>query len=64
MKTFKGFPICEKHGTTYRYYEGCLKCKKERPKPKEKPLDKALREMEEKGILPKKMNDKNTDNNI
>lgn len=53
MRTFKGFPICERHGITYRYEEGCKKCNALKKKPKEKPIDKALREMEEKGLISK-----------
>ena len=64
MKTFKNFPVCKKHSTTYRYQDGCLKCENEKIKTKEKPLDRALREMEEKNTLPKKLNDKNNNNNI
>ena len=64
MKTFKGLPVCEKHGVPYKYRDGCLKCKRERPKPKgEKPLDKALRELEAEYGPMKKYNDKNGNNN-
>lgn len=51
MKEFKGFPLCKKHNVTYKYLKGCPKCKKEKPKSKEKPIDKALREMEGKGLM-------------
>lgn len=29
MKTFKNYPICEKHGTTYDLKRGCYACRKE-----------------------------------
>ena len=53
MKIFKGFPICERHGITYKDKEGCRKCNALKKKPKEKPIDKAFREMEEKGLISK-----------
>ena len=55
MRTYKSFPICERHGTTYRYEDGCKKCneikRNKLRKQKEKPIDKALREMEEKKLI-------------
>jgi len=55
-KTFKGFPVCEKHGITYRWEDRCCKiCKKEK-KPMKK-LDEVLKQMEDDGLIPKVKND-------
>ena len=51
-KMFKGLPICEEHGITYRYQDGCCRICKKNKKPMKK-LDRVLKEMEEKGLIPK-----------
>jgi len=61
-RTFKGFNICDKHGNTYHWRDGCKKCQKERPMKK---LDEVLKQMQEDGLIPKVDGDgkNNNDNN-
>ena len=62
-RTFKGLPICEKHEITYRWEEKCCRICKKQKKPGLKKIDEVLKEMEEKGLIPKGLNDKNSNNN-
>jgi hypothetical protein len=61
-KTFKGFPICEKHGITYHWKDRCCRiCRKEK-RPMKK-LDAVLKQMEDDGLIPKVKNNDKNDNN-
>ena len=64
MKTYKGFPICDKHGITYKFRNGCLKCKKANVKKGRKELDIVLEKIGKEFGLTQDVDDKDRNNNI